>query len=89
MVLKDREDGQLRLVFETPSEYQDNGENYIHLSGYADFCVCESWYTINEILERFELTDETRNLNDPELWQEDITNADGMTLQCDCPDEDE
>lgn len=44
--LRDKVDGDLRYVVEVDCEY-------IRLTGYSDFCTCESWYLPSELEERF------------------------------------
>lgn len=70
----EEDDGSKRYIIEEPTE------EYIHLSGYDDFCMCESWYTHEEIAERFEFTG---NIVDVTKLTED------HIVKCECPEEGE
>lgn len=47
------DDGSKRYVLELPDK---DGTDHWHLTGYSDFCMCESWYEKEEMLERFKAT---------------------------------
>lgn len=67
--LEDKDDGQKRYLLEIA-----DGE--WHLTGYSDFCMCESWYSAAEIKERFRFTGKVV----------DIKELSEVETKCDCPD---
>ena len=64
MVLVDNYHKTERVVLEVPSSEHKADEYVYHLTGYEEVCMCESWYSEEEIRERYILTDEMRDIND-------------------------
>ena len=67
--LEDKDDGQKRYLLEIA-----DGE--WHLTGYEDFCMCESWYSVDEIKERFRFTGRVV----------DTSKLSEVEMSCECPE---
>ena len=68
-------DKQKRYVLYLPK----NLDSEIQLTGYDDHCVCESWYSPEEIYKNFEATGEVK----------DIKKLSEVETRCDCPKEED
>lgn len=70
------DDGSLRYVVE-----DRDGSPHVHLTGYDDFCMCESWYEDDEMVDRFKLTGKVVDIST--LSEEHITECE-CECQCAC-----
>lgn len=71
------EDGEKRYVLEPAGKNTQDYEVQLTGSEFGDFCRCESWYSVQEILDRFSFTGNIVDVSGLETFQ----------VQCDCEDE--
>ncbi len=57
---KDSHAEDFRYILELP----ENTDGEYHLTGNSDVCMCESWYEADDMFERFEVTEEIKEIRE-------------------------
>lgn len=75
--IKDKDDGEIRYIKD--NGLSSNGHIQTTTSDSSWLCVCEAWYTLEEVIERWELTGK----------KVDLLTLDENLINCNCENENE